>query len=157
MVKLWTRPVIIPIFLALFSLTQSTGQYVDVVIWSSIETYTAVICACLMCVRPLITKFIPSAFPSTNNSCNNTSNGNRSLVKNIGSGGQNSPQNGRGIEMSGEDKSRSNQVSQARSQITVTTENRISFETKRASEYLQMNRDMDDNETLSSEARLTKR
>ncbi|CZR62990.1 uncharacterized protein PAC_12887 [Phialocephala subalpina] len=46
----------------------STWFNVDVVIWSEIETYTAVICACLMCIRPLILKYTPSLFPSTKNS-----------------------------------------------------------------------------------------
>ncbi|KAF8858845.1 hypothetical protein BDZ45DRAFT_387540 [Acephala macrosclerotiorum] len=41
---------------------------VDIVIWSEIETYTAAICACLMCIRPLILKYIPSLFPSTKGS-----------------------------------------------------------------------------------------
>ncbi|KAG4441856.1 hypothetical protein IFR05_002657 [Cadophora sp. M221] len=132
-----------------------TWNYVDVVIWSSIETYTAVICACLMCIRPLIMKYIPGVFPATVNSRNNT---NKSWGQKIGSRGQGSRQFGGGIELSGEDRPKSNQVSQtARSQITVTTESRVSFEMKRASDYVQQNRDMDDNETLSSEARLTKR
>ncbi|KAH7311910.1 hypothetical protein BKA65DRAFT_157462 [Rhexocercosporidium sp. MPI-PUGE-AT-0058] len=133
-----------------------TWNYVDVVIWSSIETYTAVICACLMCIRPLITRFVPGVFPATVNSRNNT---NKSWGQKIGSHGKNSRQFGGGIELSGENRNNmSNQVSQtARSQITVTTESRVSFEMKRASEYIQQNRDMDDNETLSSEAQLTKR
>lgn len=41
-----------------------TGQCVDIVIWSILETYTAVICACLMTMRPLLAKFIPSIFES---------------------------------------------------------------------------------------------
>ncbi|KUJ09389.1 uncharacterized protein LY89DRAFT_788259 [Mollisia scopiformis] len=40
----------------------STWTNVDVVIWSQIETYTAVICGCLMCIRPLFIKYIPSVF-----------------------------------------------------------------------------------------------
>ncbi|KAG4422199.1 hypothetical protein IFR04_004705 [Cadophora malorum] len=132
-----------------------TWNYVDVVIWSSIETYTAVICACLMCIRPLIMKYIPGVFPTTVNSRNNT---NKSWGQKIGPRGQNSRNFGGGIELSGEDRSKqSNPSSQtARSQITVTTESRVSFEMKRASEYLAFNREMDDNETISSEARLTR-
>jgi hypothetical protein len=41
-----------------------TGQCVDIVIWSILETYTAVICSCLMTMRPLLARFIPSIFES---------------------------------------------------------------------------------------------
>ncbi|KAH6700010.1 hypothetical protein BKA61DRAFT_706227, partial [Leptodontidium sp. MPI-SDFR-AT-0119] len=77
-----------------------TWNYVDVMIWSSIETYTAVICACLMCIRPLIMKYIPGAFSAMANSRNNTS---KSWGQKIGSRGQNSRNSGGGIELSGED------------------------------------------------------
>ena len=36
----------------------------DVVIWSMIELFTAAICACLMCFRPLLVKCFPSMFPT---------------------------------------------------------------------------------------------
>lgn len=38
---------------------------VDAVIWSVLESFTAVICASLICLRPLIVKFLPSAFLTT--------------------------------------------------------------------------------------------
>ncbi|KAK0105449.1 hypothetical protein ONS95_004184 [Cadophora gregata] len=131
-----------------------TWNYVDVVIWSSIETFTAVICACLMCIRPLIMKYMPGVFPTTINSRNNT---NKSWGQKIGSRGQNSRNFGGGIELSGEDRAkRSNPSSQtARSQITVTTESRVSFEAKRASEYTAFTREMADDATISSESPLT--
>jgi hypothetical protein len=46
------------------TLTQIDAN-VDAVIWSVLESFTAVICASLMCLRPLIVKFLPSAFPTT--------------------------------------------------------------------------------------------
>ncbi|KAL2062454.1 hypothetical protein VTL71DRAFT_6720 [Oculimacula yallundae] len=140
-----------------------TWNYVDVIIWSSIETFTAVICACLMCIRPLIKKYIPSAFPSTSN------HSNKSWGQKVASGGEHSRQLSRGIELSTGDRSHEEaQTSQIGGHITVTTESRVSFETKRESGHLQQHcdmddrylqrqiRDMDDNETLSSEAQLAK-
>jgi hypothetical protein len=41
------------------------GSSTDVVIWSVLEIYTAVICACLMAIRPLLTKYLPALFQST--------------------------------------------------------------------------------------------
>lgn len=43
----------------------NVGSGVDIVVWSIIETYTAVICACLMTLRPLVAKFMPSNFQSS--------------------------------------------------------------------------------------------
>ena len=37
------------------------------VIWSIIEIYTAMICACIIAVRPLLVHFLPSIFPGTRN------------------------------------------------------------------------------------------
>lgn len=48
-------------------ITDVIGNNVDVVIWSDIETYTAIICSCLMCLRPLLKKCFPSLFPPTRN------------------------------------------------------------------------------------------
>lgn len=42
----------------------SVDDNVDVVIWSVLETFAAVMCASLMCLRPLV-KFLPSIFPAT--------------------------------------------------------------------------------------------
>jgi hypothetical protein len=41
------------------------GENVDVVIWSIIEVYTAMICASLTAIRPLLIKYIPSFSLST--------------------------------------------------------------------------------------------
>ncbi|KAE9365087.1 hypothetical protein N431DRAFT_353714, partial [Stipitochalara longipes BDJ] len=46
----------------------------DTVIWSDIETYTAVMCSCLMCIRPLLIKCFPALFPSSNADSNANSN-----------------------------------------------------------------------------------
>ena len=43
-----------------------TGDSVDISIWSILETYTAVICACLITIRPLLAKYMPSIFKSGN-------------------------------------------------------------------------------------------
>ncbi|KFY71593.1 hypothetical protein V499_08182 [Pseudogymnoascus sp. VKM F-103] len=47
---------------------------VDMILWSVLEDYVAVICASLMCLRPLFVRFFPSMFPSSNNECKNTQN-----------------------------------------------------------------------------------
>ncbi|KAH8676398.1 hypothetical protein BGZ60DRAFT_562080 [Tricladium varicosporioides] len=55
----------------------ATWENVDIIIWSEIETYSAVICACLMCLRPLLLKLFPKLFPSTHsNSRSHPSNHN---------------------------------------------------------------------------------
>jgi hypothetical protein len=38
---------------------------VDVILWSVLEDYVAIICASLMCFRPLFIKFMPSMLPTT--------------------------------------------------------------------------------------------
>ncbi|KAH7411240.1 hypothetical protein BKA64DRAFT_377076 [Cadophora sp. MPI-SDFR-AT-0126] len=45
-----------------------TWYNVDAVIWSDLEAYTAVICSCLMAIRPLLMKCFPVLFPSTRDS-----------------------------------------------------------------------------------------
>jgi hypothetical protein len=42
-----------------------TGTNTDVVIWSVLEVFSAMICACLMAIRPLLAKYMPSIFRST--------------------------------------------------------------------------------------------
>ena len=37
----------------------------DLIIWSIVEVYTAIICASLVSLRPLIAKVIPNLFPTT--------------------------------------------------------------------------------------------
>jgi hypothetical protein len=46
-------------------LTHSTDGNVDVLLWSVAEVYVAVICACLMCFRPLFIKLLPLLLPNT--------------------------------------------------------------------------------------------
>lgn len=41
------------------------GDDVDVTIWSIIEVYSAVICVCLISIRPLLVKYFPKLFPVT--------------------------------------------------------------------------------------------
>lgn len=45
------------------------GESSDVVIWSFIEDYTAVICASLITIRPLLSKYMPSMFRNQNTTC----------------------------------------------------------------------------------------
>ncbi|KAN0120337.1 hypothetical protein V8E51_002545 [Hyaloscypha variabilis] len=45
----------------------ASWENVDIVIWSDIETYTAIICSCLMCIRPLLKNCFPSLFPPAQN------------------------------------------------------------------------------------------
>ncbi|CAG8956814.1 hypothetical protein HYFRA_00011203 [Hymenoscyphus fraxineus] len=42
----------------------STWDNVDVVLWSTIEIYAALICACFICLRPLAAKLLPVLFRS---------------------------------------------------------------------------------------------
>jgi len=42
------------------------GESTDVVLWSDIEICTAIICSCLMCIRPLLAKCFPALFASSN-------------------------------------------------------------------------------------------
>ena len=44
------------------------------IIWSVLETFTAFICASLMCFRPLIVKLLPSIFHATKNESRHTPN-----------------------------------------------------------------------------------
>jgi len=46
-------------------LIQQTGANVDVAVWSIIETHTAMICTCLIAIRPLLAKYFPALFKST--------------------------------------------------------------------------------------------
>jgi hypothetical protein len=50
----------------LFDSNHATGLSTDAIIWSIIELYTAVICACLMAIRPLFTRYLPSIFQTAN-------------------------------------------------------------------------------------------
>jgi len=47
---------------------KSIGSEVDVLIWSIIEIYTAIICASLMTIKPLVIKYLPGVFSATQNS-----------------------------------------------------------------------------------------
>jgi hypothetical protein len=60
-----TKHVGIPPLLKPPSTNDETGTNTDVVIWSTIEVYTAVICASMMAVRPLLVKCMPAFFQST--------------------------------------------------------------------------------------------
>lgn len=46
-------------------LTCRTGDNVDIVIWSILETFMAIVCASLMCIRPLLVKYVSAIFPAT--------------------------------------------------------------------------------------------
>jgi hypothetical protein len=51
---------------AVIELTIHPGDEVDVAVWSMIEEYTALICACLPSLRPLLVQYIPSLFKTIN-------------------------------------------------------------------------------------------
>jgi hypothetical protein len=55
-----------------------TGDDVDLIIWSIIEVYTAIICASLVSIRPLIAKLIPTLFPTTRGTADTKSKTNSS-------------------------------------------------------------------------------
>lgn len=44
----------------------------DVILWSVLEDYVAVICASLMCLRPLVVRLFPTIFPTSNIESKNT-------------------------------------------------------------------------------------
>jgi len=50
-----------------------TWESTNVVIWSYLEVYTAVICSCLIAIRPLLTEYIPSVLRSAHSSQNHAS------------------------------------------------------------------------------------
>lgn len=111
-----------------------------------------------MCIRPLILKYLPGVFPATVNSRNNT---NRSWGQKVSSRIRQSRNFGGGIELSGEEEVAQSQHTMGTRQITVTTESSVSYEMKGGSCATKTSQDMDDNEndneTMSSEGRLTKR
>jgi hypothetical protein len=47
---------------------------VDVIIWSVLEVFTGMICASLMCYRPLLLKLLPSVFLTTKSESKHTQN-----------------------------------------------------------------------------------
>ncbi|KFY63171.1 hypothetical protein V497_02092 [Pseudogymnoascus sp. VKM F-4516 (FW-969)] len=63
---------------------------VDVILWSVAEDYVAVICACLVCFRPLFIEFLPSLLPTTGLSESKTTQsqvrGNLRLPSKLGAG-----------------------------------------------------------------------
>jgi hypothetical protein len=65
-----------------------TGDSSDVVIWSFLEDYTAVICSSLMAIRPLLTKYMPwtlgSTLASQKNGTYSTSHPQRNVLKSTG-------------------------------------------------------------------------
>jgi hypothetical protein len=77
-------------------LTCSIDGNVDVILWSVLEDYVAIICASLMCFRPLFIRFMPSMLPTTGLSeSKNTGNqgwaqarGNSRLASKLGAGAQ---------------------------------------------------------------------
>ncbi|KUJ09950.1 uncharacterized protein LY89DRAFT_723801 [Mollisia scopiformis] len=42
-----------------------TWNDIEIVLWSDIETYVAVMCSCLMCIRPLLLKIFPALFSTS--------------------------------------------------------------------------------------------
>ncbi|RDW59682.1 hypothetical protein BP6252_12769 [Coleophoma cylindrospora] len=42
-----------------------TWDNTDIIIWSLIEIYAALICGCLITIRPLLSKYMPSIFPGS--------------------------------------------------------------------------------------------
>jgi hypothetical protein len=78
-----------------------------VIIWSIIEVSTAMICACLMSIRPLLVKWFPSIFP-TSTSANSNQYAQNQWRPHGGKYWNDSPSNNGAVELeSKEDLSRS--------------------------------------------------
>jgi hypothetical protein len=60
-------------------LTLHIGDNVDVVIWSMIEEHSAVICACLPSLRPLLVQWIPGVFKSLTTKNNTAGSGSHKM------------------------------------------------------------------------------
>jgi hypothetical protein len=60
-------------------LTLHKGDNVDVVIWSMIEEHSAVICACLPSLRPLLVQWIPGVFKSLTTKNNTAGSGSHKM------------------------------------------------------------------------------
>ena len=97
---------------------------VDVILWRVLKGYVAIICASLMCFRPLFIKFLPSMLPITGlGESKNTGNqawaqarGNSKLESNLGAGS-------RGYELnSQDDKAKDKQGQVIRVQKTWNTQ-----------------------------------
>lgn len=65
-------------------LMSGVGVNVDAIIWSVIEVYAAMICACLMTLRPLLAKTMPRLFSNTNRSESGDPSSNNSWIARVG-------------------------------------------------------------------------
>jgi hypothetical protein len=65
-------------------LMSGVGVNVDAIIWSVIEVYAAMICACLMTLRPLLAKTMPRLFSNTNRSESGDPSSNKSWIARMG-------------------------------------------------------------------------
>ena len=45
--------------------TDPTFDNVDAALWSTVEVMVSIICACLPCLRPLISRYLPGVFPAS--------------------------------------------------------------------------------------------
>ncbi|KAI9046852.1 hypothetical protein LZ554_008931 [Drepanopeziza brunnea f. sp. 'monogermtubi'] len=104
-----------------------TWVYVDVVNWSQIETFTAIICACLMCIRPLLMKWMPTVNLPTS-----FGDSRRSMIR---SGGAKLNPSLPGVDaiLPVVEPATVQPQSTMSQSIQVTTENRLSYEMKRGS------------------------
>ncbi|KAI6710951.1 integral membrane protein [Diplocarpon mali] len=121
-----------------------TWYNVDLIIWSTIETYSAAICACLMCIRPLLLKWLPGPL---NSSLGGSESTNPSWAQKVSSKLRHSwvfgmaPQDVHSTVDSLDSESRD---------IHVTLDSSISFERKEGQPSLSIAREKEDSETLAS-------
>lgn len=78
------------------------------VIWSVLEIYTAMICACLMSIRPLLVRYLPAIFQSTvvSNSNPTYSNSRQHRTDSKPAGGHWSRNHGSAIELKSTESSK---------------------------------------------------
>jgi hypothetical protein len=99
-----------------------TGDYVDLTIWSIIEVFSAVICSCLISLRPLLVRYFPKLLPVTQHSANFNSAQNPNWNPRLSSKLTGKLQSGnRGVELLSEDEMRDRKVGFVNISATQTT------------------------------------
>jgi hypothetical protein len=112
-------------------LTCGSDDNVDVIIWSVLETFTAIICASLMCLRPLLVRCLPALFPASKGSTSRETP-NPSWAQVMSSRLANRLRSGNnGLELHSEDGEREEHEKVIRVQKTWATETSIELEEQR--------------------------
>ena len=108
----------------------------DVIIWSVLEVFTGMICASLMCYRPLLVKLLPIVFQSTKSESKHTQNKSWGALVSLKLGSKLRTGNNR-IELSSlDEESRGRNEKEIRVQTTWVTETTLKGSPERSREEL---------------------